>query len=332
MTNTTLRADVATTSRTARSVRRVHGRQPGSGSTPRSGQWNPPAGPGSPPRSTTLMLEQLGYEVGTRDLHRVPGVRRSSYYSVQFKQLVARDRHIRTHRTVADELRSDPRVQFMFGVMRAHTATNATWGHSMDRPFLLPGSPGLGCDLARPRSNGTRKAPSPASPTTLPAATWNHIAPLFHIAPFSLGRYGQLPRSTRTARNPNRHGRTTKRSTVSGRWVVGGANTPSEAMGAGLVEPPPVVCVRGPEQLLVPDRAASPGCTAAPSTPPGRTRRPRRPCPRRKSGSGTTRTLSGTASHAFGIRCVKAYIYPSGTPVYAKMTCNLGARHRRPPV
>lgn len=40
------------------------------------------------------------------------------------------------------------------------------------------------------------------------------------------------------------------------------------------------------------------------------------------SGSGTTRTITGSASHAFGIRYVKAYVYPSGTPVAAVMTFN----------
>jgi hypothetical protein len=42
------------------------------------------------------------------------------------------------------------------------------------------------------------------------------------------------------------------------------------------------------------------------------------------SGSGSTRTITGTASHPLGIHYVKAYVYPSGSEAVATMTWNLG--------
>jgi hypothetical protein len=41
-----------------------------------------------------------------------------------------------------------------------------------------------------------------------------------------------------------------------------------------------------------------------------------------KSGTGSTRTIVGTASHPYGIHYVEAYIAPAGSPVVATMTWN----------
>jgi hypothetical protein len=158
----------------------------------------------------------------------------------------------------------------------------------------------------------------------LPAATWNQAAPYFEISCFTWAGTDGL-----TAQGNSFYDSLQPAGTTFADWTevyrqasMGGFRAnyqfnglPNSASTKGFNVPNPdeyTPAGRPAGMLSVASNTSTSYSAVAPTLSAT------------KSGSGSTRSLSGTASHPLGIARIKAYIYPSGTPVHAQMTWNLG--------
>lgn len=315
LSNTTLRADVATkVGNVAAFISFMGGN--GLAMDLETGQWSPPSG--LTVTTYNALLEQLGLEVGTAIFTAFPACE-LLLYNLQpegsWHEYV--NRPDPTGKINADI----PRVRFMVGLLNAHANLSATgrvrW---VDHFWYRANTQVSGVSLVTALKWNILGSLASLS-RYLPAATWTHIAQLFDIVPFSwagtdntafyLGSQESQPTWTNnqeTYRQWGMGGLRTEFTLYSpdGLWIrnatyglYAGNNDYSFPSGrtAGMIA---AQSTSGSYSTSAPTLSAS------------------------SSGSGSTRTLTGTAAHAGGIRCIKAYLNPSGTPVMAQMTRNLG--------
>lgn len=280
-----------------------------------TGQWSPPAGVSL--ATYNALLEQLGLEVGTAIFAAFPACE-LLLYNLQpegsWHEYVNRpDPGGLTNADIA-------RVRFTVGLMNAHTNANATgrirW---LDHFWYRAATQVSGVSLVTALKWNTQGALASLS-SYLPAATWTHVAQLFDVVPFSWA--GTDSTAFYTNSQESQPTWTNNQETYR-QWTMGGLRAEFTLYSPdGLwLRNATLGLYAGNNDYSFPSGRAAGMLSAQSTSGSFSTTAPNVTCG--STGSGGTRILTGTATHAFGIRCVKAYVYPSGTPVMAPMARNL---------
>jgi hypothetical protein len=286
------------------------------------GNWGVPAGKTLAQMRT--QYEQLGYELGialwstsafpTMDVYIYDWQAAGSWH------VFAGSGGTATMTQVATDY--DTRTWFIYGLMRGHMDANATGKINFIDAFFYRGVQYGGATLATALKWNTQGRLSIVS-SQVSSAVWTHIAPYFNVSPFSWpgtdgtsfynGSQQNQPAWTNDLEQYRQFGMGGMRAefTLNGQgWPGRNSTEGGSGLWAGgndyLTPSGRITAMQGTVSTSASYSTTAPALSAS------------------ASGSGSTRTISGTASHAYGIRWVKAYIYPSGTPVGAAMTFNLG--------
>lgn len=215
------------------------------------------------------------------------------------------------------------RTFFYYGLMRGHMDANATGKMRFFDHWFYRGVQFSGATIQTALKWNTQGRLAVVS-RGVSAATWSHIAPYLFISPFSwagtdAGTYyptNQEPQPTYTD-NLEQY-RQWGMGGYRAEFNLGGDGTPgiagSSFGGEGLWA--------GHDNYSFPSGRAAGMLSSVSTNASYSTTAPTLSAS--ASGAGSTRTLSGTAAHAYGIHYVEAYLYPSGTRVNAQMTFNLG--------
>lgn len=220
------------------------------------------------------------------------------------------------------------RSQFMYGIFSAHKDTNATGRIRFIDAFFYRGVQYSGATIQTALKWNVQGRLASISQDLYSAGNqdvWSHIAPLFDITPFSwagtdsttyyTGSQENQPTYTNNLEQYRRYGMGGMRAEFcfSGS-LPGTPGRSSTENGQGLWA--------GGNNYLTPSGRIT-GMQAAGSTDASySTTAP--VLTASVSGSGSSRTVSGTLAHELGAARVKVLTYPSGSPVYAQMTHNLG--------
>jgi hypothetical protein len=286
-----------------------------------TGTWDNPTG--TTQAQNLINLEQLGYECGVAIWTGRPALElvvynlqpNNSWHEVVTSGLVG---GVVNNSGRANSALS--RVQFMFGIFRGYTAAGGT-GHIrwIDHFWYRGLSNVSGVSLLTALKWNTQGSLAGLS-RDLPAASWNAIATKFDISPFSWAGTdnGAFYNSTQEGQPTWTNNQETYRQWGMGGWRC--EYTQDQGFPGGNAQ---YGLYAGQNNYSFPTGRLA-AFTSVSNTTSTSFSATAPVVSGNSSGSGSTRTISGTASHAFGIRCVKAYIYPSGTPVYAQMTFNLG--------
>lgn len=299
------------------------------------GRWDNPTG--TTQAQNLINLEQLGYEVGVEICTAMPAAE-MIIYNLQFNN--SWHEIVNTGLTggvVTSSGRANSalsRAQFVFGLLRGHTAAGGTGRIRWVDHFWYRGTSQVsGVSLVTALKWNTQGTLAGLS-RDLPAATWNHIAPLFDIVPFSwagtdapthaqwvaAGSPASPQPDTFYTNSQEPQPTWTNNLEIYRQWGMGGwrceytqdGGAPNGTAQWGLWQ--------GQNNYTFPSGRPA-GMLAATSTS-GSYSTTAPALTAAASGSGATRTIAGVASADRGIRRVKAYTYPGGVPVAAQMTFN----------
>jgi hypothetical protein len=293
-----------------------------------TGDWStPPPGSGLTSAQYIQVQEQFAYEVGTTIWTTWPQCE-INIYSLQFEQS--------WHQMINDYANIAPantfkypgtlnanisRAHFLFGLARAHKDLNVTapvrWlDHWWYR--YVSGVPGGSVSAATAYKWNSQGSLASIS-RYLDPAVWSQFAPYFSICAFAWAGIGNTTGFYQTTQehdpawvNSLEEHRKASMGGYRAIYQYDGLPNSNTASGFNAPNPDEYTPSTRPAGMLAATSSSTSYSSVAPTLAAT------------KSGSGSTRTLTGTASHPLGIWRVKAYIYPSGTPVHAQMTFNTG--------